>query len=188
MRNYLPMLLLLLSTCSRSPKGDPLEMHLVQTSFHTHNPGVPPVINPGALVVTITSGKATGRLLHIAQGKTVPLQTFELDASQHTLICSTPVVDEPPAEEGVDVSFVQEADAGFKCKSAEVKLGKVARIARADGGQTLLEKANVLYRIQRTNLTQDRWRYPHEASLKTMMETSKNLDCEYIVLDVSSLR
>jgi len=151
-------------------------MHVVATSYTSDT------MNSGSLVISITSGRATGQLLHVRGGKAEPLQTFEFDAASHTLLCSTPEVSGPGE---VDASFIQESDImDSRNKSRELKLGKVFRISRAGGGNTILEKANVLYRIQRTDEKQDRWRPAQEATLDAMIETTKTVDCEYIVLDV----
>ncbi|MGC4016367.1 MAG: hypothetical protein QM755_17870 [Luteolibacter sp.] len=185
MRYCLPIVVaVLLSTCKRPSAAAPMLMHVVATSYYSDAPysGWQSIANPGSVVVSITSGRATGQLLHVKGGKAIPLQTFEFDAASHSLLCSTAAV----SDEGeVDVGFVQESDVmDSRNKSQELKLGKVSRISRVPGHNSISEKANILYRIQRTGEPQDRWRPAHEESFDAMIEASKALDCEYIVLDV----
>lgn len=179
---------LLISSCSRPKAPEPLEMHIVQTSYLSRNPKWGPIENPGSLVITISSGKATGELLHVAKGEAKSLSLFQFDASKHTFLSSTPTV-ETRASRDVDVSFVQDADAEFQDeKSKEITLQNVFEVSRSGNLGSLHEGVHILYRIQRTNSEQDRWRSPHEKSLQSMIDTSKQLDCEYIVLNVKGQR
>lgn len=164
-------------------------MHLLRVSYYSDNPGWGVIRNAGSLVVSITSGKASGELLHVAKGKAESLGVFEFDAAMHTFLSSTPTIESGAPAGEVDLSFVQDADQGFQGrKSKELKLQNVFSVSRAGENQTIKEGANVLYRIRRTDAEQDRWRFPQEASLQAMIDTSKSLDCEYIVLDVKEQR
>jgi len=182
----LAILMLLVCGCSRPKKTEaPLAMHLLQVSYYSDNPSWGVIRNAGSLVVSITSGKASGELFHVAKGKAESLEVFEFDAAMHTFLSSTPTIESGAPAGEVDLSFIQDADQGFNGgKGKELKLKNVFSVSRAGEKQTIKEGANVLFRIQRTDAEQDRWRFPQEASLQAMIDTSKQLDCEYIVLVV----
>ena len=190
MRSFLIILLLAVNSCSRPKVNEELVMHIVQSSYCSHNdPSWGVISNPGAIVISIKSGRATGQLLHIHNGERVELGSFDFDAGKHTFLSSTPTIESGQYQDAVDVSFVRDADQDSPgLGSKEVKLGRVVMVARTSDGQSIVEGPNVLYRIQRTKLEQDRWRPTQEQTLQSLIETSKNLDCEYIVLEIKRQR
>lgn len=189
MRPTLIIVLLFLNGCSRRPEKETLQMHLVQTSYYSRNPDWGVISNPGSLVISIKSGRASGELLHIVKGKSIALGTFEFDAEKHTFLSSTSTIESGGPQDAVDVSFVRDADQDAQRQGGvEVKLGSLVQLSRTGDGQSIAEGSNVLYRIQRTELEQDRWRPAQEKTIQTLLEASKNLDCEYIVIDIKEQR
>ena len=174
------------AACSRKSELEPLQMHLQKMSWYSDNPNWGPITNAGSLVVDITVGRASGELLHVAHGEARKLGTFEFDASLHTKLCSTPTID---SKGTIDAGFIMIADQSYTGeRGLPFKPGKVTRFARASEGISVLEGANVLYRITRTEEHQDRWRLAQEASLEALINTSASLDCEYIILNIHQKR
>ena len=161
-------------------------MHLLQTSWLSDNPDWGPITNPGSIVVEITAGKAAGELLHVANGEVRKLGTFEFDPALHTRLCSTTTID---GEGIIDAGFIMNADQGYSgLRGVPFQPGEVTRFGRTGEFKSILEGANVLYRITRTTKNQDRWTLQQEASLASLIETSASMDCEYIVLDIRQRR
>lgn len=149
-----------------------------------------PISNPSSLVVTIRVGRAKGTLFHVRDGEISELGDFEFDANDQTFLCSTPFLRGEESESQVDVSFIWHRFPRDEpsARSVKVFLGEVAMVSRTDQQNSILEGVNVLYRIQRTKEEDARqWRLQHEESREAMAEASKDMDVEYIALEVEQV-